>query len=99
MANAKSEGTRHLPFSGIILLFLGILFLLQTTGVLPWALWETLWRYWPIVLILIGLRILLRKMHPWLLGLITVVILAATLLLAIWQYGDIVFVRVYPGIL
>lgn len=92
MAENKSGEERprreyRIPIGGIILLFLGIVFLLQTLGVLPWGLWGTLWRYWPVILILIGIRILLRNYSSWLVNLLILVILFACLGLAIWQHG------------
>jgi hypothetical protein len=43
------------------LLFLGIVFLLQALDVLPWGVWGTLWRFWPVLIIIIGLNILLSR--------------------------------------
>lgn len=80
---------RHhgIPVGGVILLFLGIVFLLQTLGVLPWGLWGTLWRFWPVVLILVGLGIILRRFNPWLVSLLILAVLLACLGVAVWQYS------------
>lgn len=59
MSEPKTPREYCVPVWGIFLLFLGILFLLQTFNILPWGLWGTLWRFWP-VLIIIGLSLLLR---------------------------------------
>lgn len=75
------------PVWGIFLVFLGVVFLLQTLNVLPWGLWGTLWRFWPVLIISIGLGVLLRGRNPWLVGLLILVILCACLGIAIWQYG------------
>ncbi len=77
----------HVPVWGIYLLFLGVLFLLQTFEVLPWPLWGTLWRFWPVLIIIIGMGILLRHFNPWLVSLLILAILFACLGIAIWQYG------------
>lgn len=74
---------------GTILLFLGTVFILQTTGVLPWTLWETLWKFWPAVLILVGIGILLRGFNIWLVSLLSVAILGGCLGIAIVQHGPI----------
>lgn len=50
----------------LILIGLGVLFLLNTMGVLPWGVWATLWRLWPVVLILIGVDLLFGRSYPWL---------------------------------
>ncbi|MBU2009482.1 MAG: cell wall-active antibiotics response protein [Chloroflexi bacterium] len=63
------------PLWGLILVALGVIFLLQNLGVLGWGVWGTLWRFWPVVLLLIGLNIILRGQSPWLMLGITVVVL------------------------
>ena len=45
----------------IFLVLLGVLFLLNTTNVVPWSIWLYLLRFWPILLILIGLKMVLPK--------------------------------------
>lgn len=44
-----------------ILIFLGAVFLLNNFGILPWDVWQSLWKFWPAILILIGAEILLGK--------------------------------------
>ncbi len=75
------------PVWGIFLLFLGIVFLLQSLNVLPWGLWETLWRFWPVLIIIVGLVILLRRFNVWLVSLLVLALFGACLGIAIWQYG------------
>jgi len=87
MPEQKSQRERHVPVFGIFLLFLGVVFLLQNFNVLPWALWETLWRFWPVLIIIIGLSILLKRWNPWLVSIVVLALLCACLGLAIWQYG------------
>ncbi len=45
----------------IFLVLLGTLFLLNTTNVVPWSIWLYLFRFWPIILILAGLKMILPK--------------------------------------
>jgi hypothetical protein len=45
-------------FSGLFLILLGVVFLMATLGKICWG---DIWRYWPIVLILLGLSIVFRK--------------------------------------
>lgn len=47
-----------------ILLALGIIFLLNNFGYLPWEIWSSLWRFWPIILILLGLEVLIGRATP-----------------------------------
>ena len=71
------------PIWGLILVAAGVRFLLQNLGVLGWGLWGTLWRFWPVVLLLIGLNILLRGHSPWLMLGITAAVLVGVIAAAV----------------
>ena len=43
----------------VFLIFIGIIFLLNNIGIIPWSIWGYLWRFWPVFLILAGLKIIL----------------------------------------
>lgn len=43
-----------------VLILLGLLFLLSNFDVIPWG-WLSLWRLWPIILILLGLEVILTR--------------------------------------
>ncbi len=86
MSETKPRRERYVPLWGLFLLFLGIVFLLQTLGVLPWGLWGTLWRFWPVLIIATGLNILLKRYNTWLVGALILVLLSGSLGIAIWQY-------------
>jgi len=87
MSEQRHKITISAPIWGIFLVFLGAVFLLQTLNVLPWGLWGTLWRFWPVLIIIIGLGVLLRRYNVWLVSLLILAILGASLGLAIWQHG------------
>ncbi len=56
------EQQQNKDYTGaIFLVLLGTLFLLNTTNVVPWSIWLYLLRFWPILLILIGLKMVLPK--------------------------------------
>lgn len=44
---------------GVLLVSIGVLFLLNNFGIVPWSVWGQLWRLWPMILILGGVRLLL----------------------------------------
>jgi len=60
---------------------------LQTFGVLPWNLWGVLWRFWPAIIIAIGITIVFRNSNHWIISVIILAVFLACLGLAIWQYG------------
>ncbi len=86
MSEEKRQREHYVPVWGIFLLFLGVVFLLQTLNILPWGLWGTLWRFWPVLIIIIGLSILLRRYNVWLVSAMVLVLLCACLGIAIGQY-------------
>jgi hypothetical protein len=42
----------------------GVLFLLNNLGVVPWTIWETLGRLWPLILIAIGIDLVVGRRSP-----------------------------------
>ncbi|MBI2957994.1 MAG: hypothetical protein HYY32_04040 [Chloroflexi bacterium] len=72
---------------GLVLLFLGVLFLLQNLGVVGWDVWGTLWRFWPVLLIVIGLGLIWGRRSPWLMFGLSVALLAGAVLVAIFTAG------------
>ena len=64
-----------MPVFGILLLLLGALLLLQTTGVVSWGLWLELARFWPVALIAGGVSILLGRKFPVLASLVAILLL------------------------
>ncbi len=57
----KSYRPRGSLFFPIVLVALGIVFLLQNTHVISGDAWDTLWKLWPVILIIIGLDNLLQR--------------------------------------
>src|SRR5690348_2141691 len=64
--NRYTTGYRHRNFGhgaigALILIAVGTIFLLNNLGLLPPDVWQNLWRFWPAILILIGLQMVLGK--------------------------------------
>ena len=49
------------PIGALILIILGVLFLLHNMGLLPIPLREIFATYWPVILILVGVSMLLKR--------------------------------------
>lgn len=61
----SSQGRRQgVPTGAILLIVLGSLLLMQTTGSVSWDLWNSLWRFWPVIVIAAGLNLLLGSRAP-----------------------------------
>jgi hypothetical protein len=52
---------KHLKIAPFVLIVLGGIFLLNNFGVLPWSIWTNLWKFWPILLVLIGIEYLIGQ--------------------------------------
>lgn len=46
---------------GIVLIAIGVLLLLQNFGILDWS---SLWKFWPVILVAVGISMLLPKRLP-----------------------------------
>ncbi len=70
----------HNPYGSIvwaiILIMVGVVFLLNNLGILPWDIWTNVWRFWPLFLVLIGLQIILgrSRISALLIGLVTLLL-------------------------
>ena len=69
---------RGFPLFPTLIIALGVLLLLQTTGVMQWEAWSAIWRLWPVLIIVLGINIAFGNRMPWLAGtLIALVLIAA----------------------
>jgi len=70
----------------LILIVLGFLWLLNNLGYLPGDIWYNLWRFWPVILVLLGVDIALRGFPTWfalpVLLVVVVIVVGAVLLVA-----------------
>ena len=98
---------RRRPIVGpAILIGLGLLFLAQNLGLLPGDLWSTLWRFWPVLLVLAGIELIFtRRSWPATIGILIVALVigffaAATTLagqVGRWSWGSWSFGAAQPA--
>lgn len=69
--------------AGLLLIAVGVLFLLNTTGVVSWAVWDNLWRLWPLVLVAVGLDLMFGR-NPKLRVPLLVVVLGLAVVLSLF---------------
>lgn len=79
--------TPHTGVAGpLILIGLGVLFLLSNLGMLTWNVWEIIFRFWPILLVAVGLDILIGRRS--IVGSLLVMVITFVILgLGIWWLG------------
>lgn len=51
-------GHHSSPVLGVMFLLSGIMLFLNVIGYVPWTVWHTIWKFWPVILIFIGIQIL-----------------------------------------
>lgn len=73
----------------IILIFLGVIFLFTNLGYLSANVWNELWKFWPVIIILIGLKIFLGRsaLARFLITVITLIIFAIIILYVLYASG------------
>jgi hypothetical protein len=74
---------------GLFLVFIGIVFLLNNLGLVPNTVWNELWKFWPILVILIGIRVLAGRnfVSRILITVITLFIFTGVLAFILYYYG------------
>lgn len=74
---------------GLFLVFLGIVFLLNNLRLLPSDVWNQIWKFWPVLLMLLGLRLLAGKnaASRIIISLITLFAFAGVLAYLLFYYG------------
>ena len=76
LVESNQSGMR-IPIVAIALLVLGFVLLLNTTGVVSWGIWLHLFRFWPLILIAVGLNIILSPRFPVTSAIVVALVLAA----------------------
>jgi hypothetical protein len=74
---------------GLFLVFLGIIFLLSNFGIVPTSIWNEVWKFWPVLFIVFGLRLLGGKnfVSRIIISLVTLFAFAGVLAYLLFYYG------------
>jgi hypothetical protein len=84
-------------FWGSLLLFFGVVLLLNVTETVTWRVWGELWKFWPVLIILFGLSFIIPRRRFWLMLVLTLGIPGACLGIAVAQsapgYGPPQFIQ------
>lgn len=85
---------------GVFLIFAGAVLLLNTFSVIPWTIWETLLMFWPVLLILGGVHIVLGNsfISRIFVSVFSVFLLGTVFLLAIRQFRPDLLTGLPPDI-
>lgn len=80
----------------VFLILIGLMFLLNTTGVIGWEIWGYILRFWPILIIIIGINIVLGN-SP--LARVLEIFFTVTLLLNVFVISYIQYTKQAPSFL
>ena len=64
------------PIAALLLIAAGVTLLLQNMGIVRWELWLEIWRFWPLVLVAIGVSLVFGRRMWWLSTLIFAALIA-----------------------
>ena len=70
----------------VFMIGLGVAFLLGTAGLIGWGVWDVLWRFWPLLLVAVGLEIMFGR-RSLILSFLSVIVIIVILGGAVWMYG------------
>jgi hypothetical protein len=85
--DSKRGGSFTFPLIALLLIFFGVILLLNNFGYLPWDIWGTIWRLWPALLVLIGINLIFGRTRPWIAFWLTFVTLAVVAGVVFWVLG------------
>jgi hypothetical protein len=72
----------------VILIGAGLVFLMNNMGVLPWSIWDQVWRLWPLILIALGLELIIGRRNPAIALVIVVLLVVAGLAFLTTGFGN-----------
>jgi hypothetical protein len=75
--------------NGLVLVVVGAILLMNTSGYLPWSVWESALAFWPVLIIGLGLQLVFsRHKIPWLaLAVVLILILGASFPNSGWRWS------------
>ncbi len=63
------------PLFALLLVVVGAVLLLQNLNIVRWDLWIEVWRFWPLILVGVGARLIIGRGRTWIMGAVAVVLL------------------------
>lgn len=64
VAHTKEEKESNFT-AAMIFILIGILLLLNNLHIIPWNFWDTVRRFWPVLLIAMGLQMIVKRSKIW----------------------------------
>jgi hypothetical protein len=89
LSEEKKQKQENDPVFGFLLVFAGVILLLNSLEIVPWTIWAAMLKFWPILVILVGLKILLGKsiLAQAIINIINFVVFASLLLFLLLEFA------------
>jgi hypothetical protein len=82
----KEHSTRDLTW-GVVFLCAGVILLMNNLGIVDYDVWRDLWKWWPVILIAVGIRVIFHRTSAWYLGYLGPILILATVAWAVYSYS------------
>lgn len=92
--NGVLNGNRRL-LDGLMLVVVGAILLLNSLGIIPWGVWGSLGRFWPVLLILAGVSIVTHQRIPFMALLVAALVAVVAIAWAVPGALDLGGAQVY----
>lgn len=84
----NKENNRHHDggyFFGVILILIGVFLIFNSLGYISWNVWNYVWPFWPLLLVIWGIQIILgrNQFSRFIVGVITLIALGLVLLFGV----------------
>ncbi|GEM_PF-1706347 len=79
-ARRSRQNRRDSITTGVVFIALGALFLLNTLDILSYNIWQIVLSFWPLLLILLGLNLLVKRTSFWWLTPLFIIVISAALI-------------------
>lgn len=83
----KGGGHTLVALMAVVVMLIGLTFLFRNFDLLPWGLWGTLWRLWPVLLVVLGIYLVIGRSRPGLAAGLSILAIAVAFTLS-WAWGQ-----------
>lgn len=83
-------------FGALLIIGLGTILLLNNFNILPWGIWQVIWRFWPVILIVWGMEMVFGK---GIVGNLIVTIISISITFFILSYAVSLFNPAYNNLM
>jgi hypothetical protein len=87
--DSKRGGNFAFPILALLLIFFGVILLMNNLGYLSWGIWSSIWRLWPALLVLVGINLIFGRSRPWVSFWLSLVVLLVVAGVIFWVLAPV----------